>query len=117
MQTAAPDSESAPAGLELRAGDSIRLVTKYRDRMSLKITDIREKELAGITLKPGKHESRPKGETIVVAYDDLALVEMRHFSAGKTILVVPAIIVSAGVTARIVPSFAPVHAVPAEPFQ
>lgn len=74
-----------PKELHLKAGDSVRIVTRNRERMSLKITEIRPTALAGVTLKPAKHETLAKGQSVVVQYDDLALVEVRRFSAARTV--------------------------------
>ena len=74
-----------PKELHLKAGDSVRIVTRNRERMSLKITEIRPTALAGVTLKPAKHETLAEGQRVVVQYGDLALVEVRRFSAARTV--------------------------------
>jgi hypothetical protein len=83
----APTDAGAPAELRLKAGDQIRVVTKQRERMSLEITEIRSSELAGVTLKPEKHETIPEGRDVTVPYADLAMVEVRRFSALRTVAV------------------------------
>jgi len=79
-----PVDNGEPTELRLRAGDSIRVVTKQRERMSLRITEIRPTELAGVTVKPAAHEALPKGRDVMVPYADIALVEVRRFSAART---------------------------------
>lgn len=87
----APVDGSEPVELRIQAGDTIRVVTKDRGRMSLKITDIRATELAGVTVEPGPHETAPAGRAVVVPYADLALVEVRRFSATRS-AAVPAVV-------------------------
>ncbi|MGH8286047.1 MAG: hypothetical protein ACRETT_09800 [Steroidobacteraceae bacterium] len=81
---AAPVDTKQPVELRLRAGDEIRIVTKHRERMSLKITELRPTELAGVTLKPARHETHARGLNVVVPYGDLALVQARRISALRT---------------------------------
>lgn len=94
----APVTSGEPTELRLKAGDSIRVVTRDRERLSLEITAIRPTELAGVTLKPAKHETRPEGQAVVVPYEDLAFVVVRRFSAGRTAAAVPVavLLVAAG---------------------
>jgi hypothetical protein len=80
-----PLEDGEPTELRLRTGDSIRVVTKQRKRMSLHITEIRPTELAGVTAKPAEHESLPAGQDVVVPYADIALVEVRRFSAARSV--------------------------------
>jgi hypothetical protein len=82
-----PMGGSEPVELRLKPGDSIRVVTKHRERASLKITELRATELTGITLKPGRHETLPKDQEIVIPYGDLALVDVTRFSSPGTALV------------------------------
>lgn len=89
----APVGDSEPVELRLQAGDSIRIVTKERERLSLMITEIRPAALAGVTLEPAKLESVPEGRTVVVPYADLALIEVDRFSTVRT-LVVPAVVLT-----------------------
>lgn len=79
-----PADSSEPTELRLKAGDSIRIVTRQRERMSLEISEIRSTELTGVTVKPAAHETLPAGRDIVVPYADIALVEVRRFSALRT---------------------------------
>lgn len=100
----APVDESAPTELRLKAGDSIRIVTKQRQRLSIEIVEIRPTELAGVTLKPAPHETLPKGSNVVVPYADLALVEVRRFSAKRTAaLPFLIVVVAAGIALETVP--------------
>jgi hypothetical protein len=77
-----PVGGGEPVELRLKAGDAIRVVTIHRERASLRITDLGQTELTGVTLKPARHETLPKDQEIVVPYGDLALVEVRRFGKG-----------------------------------
>lgn len=94
-----PGADGKPEEVRLKAGDSIRVVTKNRDRLSFEITEVRPTELAGVTLKPQAHETRPQGEPVVVPYDDLAFIVIRKFSPMRTAVVVPVaiLLVTAGI--------------------
>lgn len=99
-----PIDGGEPTELRLRAGDSIRVVTKQRERMSLQITEIRPTELAAISAKPGPHESLPAGRDIVVPYGDIALVEVRRFSKARSVAgPVLVILVTAGIALETMP--------------
>jgi hypothetical protein len=100
----APVNDGEPTELRLLAGDTIRVVTKGRERLSFEITEIRATELAGITVAPRKHETMPAGVGVAVPYADLALVEVRRFSAARS-LAVPAVVVlvAAGIALQTVP--------------
>jgi hypothetical protein len=94
-QVATP-RDGAPTELRLKAGDTIRVVTKHRERFSFEITDVGATELSGLTVKPRKPETRPKGERVVVPYADLALVEVRRVSLARTAAPIAIVLVSAG---------------------
>ena len=101
-RVAAPASGNPPGELQIRVGDTIRLVTKYRERVTLRVTEIRNDEIEGVTQKPNPHETVPAGKKAVVPYVDLALVEVTRHSAGKTVglvavLTVVGAVVSGGV--------------------
>ncbi len=90
--------------LRLQAGDSVRIVTKQRERMSFEITEIRETELAGVTVKPAKHETLPAGQAVVVPYADIALIEVKRFSAARTAAApVLVVLVAAGIALQTMP--------------
>jgi hypothetical protein len=80
-----PVDGGEPTELRLKAGDSIRIVTRQRERMSFEITEIRPSELAGVTTEPAPHETLPAGRDVVVPYGDIALVEVKRFSAVRTV--------------------------------
>ena len=103
-RSVAPVTGGKPLEIRLQAGDTIRIVTRDRERLSLEITDIRETELAGRTVKPGAHETTPPGRAVVLPYADLALVEVRQFSAMRS-AAVPAVVllVAAGIALEAVP--------------
>src|SRR5690606_18673464 len=61
------------------------IVATDRRRYTLRITEIGQTGLSGVTLKPHAHESTPRGQPVTVAYDELALLEVRRFSAATTV--------------------------------
>jgi len=83
-RVAAPGANGELQELRLKSGDRIRVVTTKRQRYTFEITEIRPAEFAGVTLEPGPHETLPKGQLIEVPYDELALLEVRRFSAVHT---------------------------------
>lgn len=80
----APVEEGQLNELRLKAGDEIRVVTRQRQRFSFEITELRAADMLGVTGKPARHETLPKGTTVTVPYDDLALVVVDRFSAART---------------------------------
>ena len=80
----APVDEGELTHLRLKPGDEIRVVTRQRQRLSFEITELRAADMLGITGKPARHEALPKGTTVTVSYDDLALVVVDRFSAART---------------------------------
>jgi hypothetical protein len=98
----APVSGGAPTELKLKAGDEIRVVTRNRDRLTFEITEVRPTELVGTTLKPKAHETHPKGQSVVVPYEDLAFVVVDRFSAPRTAVAVPVaiLLVAAGIVVQ-----------------
>jgi hypothetical protein len=80
----APVEEGQLTQLRLKAGDEIRVVTRQRQRLSFEITELRPADMLGVTGKPARHETLPKGTTVTVPYDDLALVVVDRFSAART---------------------------------
>ncbi|MGH8196857.1 MAG: hypothetical protein ACRETI_01680 [Steroidobacteraceae bacterium] len=104
QRTVSPVDSGEPTELRLRAGDSIRIVTKQRERISLEITEIRPTELAGVSVKPAAHETLPAGRDVVVPYADIALVEVRRFSAVRTVAApVLVVLVAAGIALTTTP--------------
>ena len=76
--------------------------SRNRDRLTLEITEVRPTELVGTTLKPKTHETHPKGQSVVVPYDDLAFVVVDRFSPVRTAVAVPVaiLLVAAGVVVQ-----------------
>jgi hypothetical protein len=95
----APVSGTETTELRLKAGDEIRVVTRNRERLSFEITEVRPTELAGVTVKPKRHETQPKDQPVTVPYDDLAFVVVDRFSPWRTAAVVPVavLLVAAGI--------------------
>lgn len=103
-RSVAPVAGEKPTEIRLQAGDTIRVVTRDRERLSLEITEIGETALAGRTVKPGAHETTPAGREVTLPYADLALVEVRQFSAMRS-AAVPAVVllVAAGIALEAIP--------------
>jgi hypothetical protein len=98
----APVPGNASNELQVKAGDTIRVVTKYRERLTLQVTEIRSQELEGVTAKPSPHETVPAGKKAIIPYADLAMVEVTRRSPAKTaglvaVLTIVGAVVSGGV--------------------
>lgn len=106
-----PVDGSQPVDLRLKPGDHIRVVTKHRERASLKITALGPTELTGVTLKPARHETLPKDQEIVIPYEDLALVDVTRISSPGTALVAAVLLtLSAGMVIEAIPIPVPMSA-------
>jgi hypothetical protein len=97
-----PAAGDAASALQIKQGDTIRVVTKYRDRLTLQVTEIRGHEVEGVTTQPSPHETVPAGKKAIIPYEDLAMVEVTRRSPGKTmglvaVLTVVGAVVSGGV--------------------
>jgi len=62
----------------------VRILTKYRERHSFKVTDLTATSLVGTAVTLSRDDSDKSGTPIEVPYADLALVEVKHVSAVKT---------------------------------
>lgn len=97
LHSLSPVSSDKLAESRIEAGDTVHVVTSDGRRMSLKITEIRPTELAGLTVKPDPGETEPAGREVVLPYSELASVEYRQFSAKRAAGVVGvSLLVAAG---------------------
>jgi hypothetical protein len=83
MQTHAPGTGAVAQGLDLKAGEEVQVVTTRRERLSFKITEVLGDRLVGVTVEPKRAEHRPAGENVAVPFDELAIVRVTRFSAGR----------------------------------
>jgi hypothetical protein len=67
--------------LRVRAGDRIRIVTIDRERLSFRVDEVLTDRFVGTTGQPGRKETRPEGERVVVPYDRIVLIEVTGFDA------------------------------------
>lgn len=67
--------------LKIRAGDEIRLVTTDRERLSLRVGEILEDRITGITLEPARKEKLPGETPIEVPYTKIAMIQVTRFDA------------------------------------
>jgi hypothetical protein len=77
-QSHTPGNELEAMQLEITGGDHIRVVTTRRERIGLKITEVRGDRFVGVTLRPRKKETLPKGQPVEVLFDEIALLEVTH---------------------------------------
>jgi len=84
MRSSAPTTTEQQTRLEVRVGDTVRILTKYRERHSFKVTDLTATSLVGTAVTLSRDDSDKSGTPIEVPYADLALVEVKHVSAVKT---------------------------------
>jgi len=82
-QSVSSDFPSASRELHLHAGDVIRLVTVNRQRFRIRILEIGAEGLRGEVLA-SRQSTLPAGGTVDVAYNDMALLQEEHISAGRT---------------------------------
>ena len=117
MHSYAPATTADVHKVEIKVGEKVHLVTTRRERLFLRVTEIRSDRLVGVSTgeyrevhrdpfanaasRPSSQDQRPAGETIEVPYDELAVVVVRRFDAGTAALVTvgAAVIVGAGVAA------------------
>ena len=77
-QSHTPGNELEAMRLEIAGGDHIRVVTTRRERIGLKITEVRGDRFVGVTLRPRKKETWPKGKPVEVPFEEIALLEVTH---------------------------------------
>ena len=65
--------------LKIRAGDEIRVVTTDRERISLRVKEIREDRFAGVTLRPNRKETLPADTPVEVPYAKIAMIQVTRF--------------------------------------
>jgi hypothetical protein len=85
MRSSAPSTTEQKTRLEVRVGATVRVLTRYRERHSFKVTGLTTTSLVGEAVKLSSEDSENPGEPIEVPYTDLALVEVRHGSALTTV--------------------------------
>lgn len=96
MRGSAPSATEQTTRLEVRPGDTVRVLTKYRERHSLEVTDLTATTLVGKAVKLSSEDSQKPGAPIEVPYSDLALIEVGHVSALRTTGAVALILVVSG---------------------
>lgn len=85
-QSHTPGTDLETRELRIKPGDEIRMVTTRRERISLKVTEVQADRFVGVTLKPRPKEARPKGQSVEVRFDELALIEVIRFD-NKTLAI------------------------------
>lgn len=87
-RTSAPTSAAGVTRIQIKAGDVIRVLDKYRHQYTLKITALDATTLTGeaLRLTPGKKKSdyQATGVTVQMRYADIALLEVKKSSALRT---------------------------------
>jgi hypothetical protein len=87
-RTVAPSSAAGVTRVEIKAGDVIRVLDKYRRQYTLEITALDGTTLTGeaLRLAPGdkKQAYEATGVTVQMRYADVALLEVRKSSALRT---------------------------------
>jgi hypothetical protein len=93
-QTYAPASDAATRELKIEAGDELRVVTTRRERLSFKVSEVRDDRFIGVTAKPRGKELHPAGETVEVPFDELAVLEVTRFETKGAALATAAVLVT-----------------------
>jgi hypothetical protein len=65
--------------LKIRVGDEIRVVTTDRERISLRVKEIREDRFAGVTLRPNRKETLLADTPVEVPYAKIAMIQVTRF--------------------------------------
>lgn len=84
---AAPDravSSAAVTRLEIRTGDVIRILTKYREPYTLKLTALDANAMSGETVRLKPRDPGSAHESVKVRYADVALIEVKRRSGVRT---------------------------------
>ncbi len=91
-QSYTTDNPAETRKLKIRVGDEIRVVTTNRDRISFKVTEVRDDRFLGVTVEPNKKESRAADTLVEVPYADVAMIEVTRFEP-KTAATVGGVVV------------------------
>jgi hypothetical protein len=87
-RTSAPTTVAGVTRVEIKAGDVIRVLDKFRRQYTLKITALDATSLTGEALrlapKDKKKAYEPTGVTVQMRYADIALLEVKQRSALRT---------------------------------
>ena len=87
-RTSAPTTAAGVTRIQIKTGDVIRVLDKYRQLYTLKITALDATTLTGeaLRLAPGdkKQAYEATGVTVQMRYGDIALLEVRKSSASRT---------------------------------
>ena len=84
MRASAPSSVDAVTRLEVRAGDTVRLLTKYRQKYTFRVTALDAATMSGETVKLARNDPGSEHEAVKVRYADIALIEVKKKSALRT---------------------------------
>lgn len=87
-RTIAPTTAAGVTHVEIKAGDVIRVLDKYRRHYTLKITALDTTTLTGeaqrLATGDKKKAYQPTGVTVQMRYADIALLEVKKRSALRT---------------------------------
>ena len=87
-RTSAPTTAASVTRIQIKTGDVIRVLDKYRQQYTLKNTALDATTLSAeaLRLAPGKksNEYEPTGATVQMRYADIALLEIKTSSALRT---------------------------------
>lgn len=84
MRTAAPTSGETVTRLKIRPGDTVRILTKYRQSHTFKVTALDAVAMSGETVKLSRKDPGSEHEAVKVRYADMALIEVKRHSAART---------------------------------
>jgi predicted aspartyl protease len=73
------DDAADASELRIRVGDEIRVVTTDRERVSFRVTEVREDRFAGVTLEPAVKETLPADSNVEIPYEKLAMIQVTRF--------------------------------------
>lgn len=97
MVPVAADPAGTGIRAEIKVGDTVHVLATDGAAHTLKVSAVAESSLAGNVVKTPQGGADVPGSRIEVPYRDIREIEVQRTSAGKTTLVVAAVVVAAGV--------------------
>ena len=97
LSPVAADATGARIRAEVKAGDTVRLLTADGASHSLRVSAVGESSLVGTAVGTWKHSADVVGSQIELPYRDIQQIEVQHVSALKTTALVAVVALVAAV--------------------
>ena len=99
-RTVSKDVESGARELNLKAGDTVKVITVNRESLFVEINHIYRTGFQGTTLA-WSGSSVPADQSVSIGYSELALIQEEHFSTGQTVGAVATITILGAIVAAV----------------